>query len=65
MKTADALKHFGSNTALTQALGLSTGAVSQWGEYPPAFRQLQIEKLTRGRLKAEEHIVPAKQKVSA
>lgn len=55
MKTQTAIDFYGSNVALTAALGLSSGAVSQWGEYPPNARQLQIEKLTLGALKAEPH----------
>lgn len=58
MKTKAALKHFGGNTALTKLLNLSTGAVSQWGEYPPEFRQLQLEKISEGALKAEPSITP-------
>lgn len=58
MKTEQALKHFGSNTALTSILGLSSGAISQWGEYPPSFRQLQLEKLSDGTLKAEPNLIP-------
>ena len=53
MKTLDAINHYGSNGALTAALGLSSGAISQWSEYPPDNRQLQIERITLGALKAE------------
>lgn len=53
MKTSEAIHHYGSNVALTAALGLSAGAVSQWGEYPPDARQLQIERITLGALKAD------------
>ena len=55
MKTSEAIHHYGSNVALTAALGLSAGAISQWGEYPPNARQLQIERITLGALKAEQH----------
>jgi DNA-binding transcriptional regulator YdaS (Cro superfamily) len=53
MKTQEAIDYYGSNVALTAALGLSSGAVSQWGEYPPDARQLQIERVTLGALRAE------------
>ena len=56
MKTEHALKHFGGNTALTSILGLTSGAISQWGEYPPPLRQLQLEKLSKGKLKAEQEL---------
>jgi len=62
MKTQDALSHFGGNTELTALLKLSTGAISQWGECPPPLRQLQIEKLSGGVLKAEKDILPTKAK---
>ena len=62
MKTKDALNHFGGNSELTALLGLSTGAISQWGECPPDLRQLQIEKLSGGELKAEKNILPARAK---
>ena len=53
MKTSEAITHYGSGVALTAALRLSAGAVSQWGEYPPNARQLQLERITLGALKAE------------
>jgi len=65
MKTETALKHFGGNVALTSILGLSNGAISQWGEFPPGFRQLQLEKLSKGKLKAEANLMPKASKVAA
>lgn len=53
MKTADALDLLGSQVALAVALGISQSSVAQWGDYPPALRQLQIEALTGGKLRAE------------
>ena len=53
MKTTDVIAHYGSQTATAAALGINQASVSQWGEHPPALRQLQIEQLTRGVLKAE------------
>jgi DNA-binding transcriptional regulator YdaS (Cro superfamily) len=60
MKTQDAIDFFGSNSVLTELLGLSTGAISQWGESPPDLRQLQIESLSGGVLKADKAILPRK-----
>lgn len=62
MKTEQALKHFGGNTKLTELLGLSSGAISQWGEYPPPLRQVQIEALSGGALKADKAILPQRAK---
>ena len=43
----------GTQAALAEKLGMTQGSVALWGEYPPPFRQIQIERLTRGKLKAE------------
>jgi hypothetical protein len=53
MKTEDAIKFAGSKEALADLLGITAPAVYQWGEFPPDNRQLQIQKLTRKKLKAE------------
>lgn len=53
MKTQHAIDHYGSATALADALGVTLPAISQWTEFPPDKRQLQIERLTNGALKAE------------
>jgi hypothetical protein len=53
MKTTDAVANFGTQVLLAKALGISQGSVAGWGQYPPALRQLQIEALTSGALKAE------------
>jgi hypothetical protein len=53
MKTEAAIKHAGSATELAQLLKVTVGAISQWGDYPPPARQLQLQKITRGKLKAE------------
>lgn len=53
MKTQDAITYAGGSLKLAQLLSLTSGAISQWGEYPPDNRQLQIERVTLGALKAE------------
>jgi hypothetical protein len=53
MRTADAIKHFKTQTALAVALGIDQSSISTWKEFPPPLRQLQIEGLTAGDLKAE------------
>lgn len=53
MKTETAILHFGGQTALAAALGITQPSVCEWGEYPPDRRQLQLERLTRGALRAE------------
>lgn len=53
MTKDQAIQFFGTQVLLAKALGMSQGSVSLWGDYPPELRQLQIEALTRGVLKAE------------
>lgn len=55
MRTKDATDHdqFGTQSALAKALGMHQSSLSTWGEFPPPIRQLQIEALTGGRLRAE------------
>lgn len=43
----------GTQAALAEALGVTQGSISLWDVYPPPLRQLQIEALTRGALRAE------------
>lgn len=54
MKKSDAIKHFGTQTALARALGIGKASVGQWDEIP-LDRQCQIEILTAGALKADRH----------
>lgn len=54
MKTDQAISHFGTQVKLAAALGIDQSTISgSWREYPPPWRQLQIEALTGGALKAE------------
>ena len=53
MKTSEAITFAGGSFKLSQLLNVTSGSISQWGEYPPDGRQLQIEKLSNGALKAE------------
>lgn len=48
------MKWFKTQQGVADALdGCSQGAVSQWREYPPLLRQLELERITGGKLKAE------------
>lgn len=57
MNKTDAIKFFGTQVKLAAALGMTQHAVSAWGEFPPPLRQLQIEKASRGALKAQSSIL--------
>ena len=58
MNKADAIKFFGTQVKLAALLGTTQSTVSGWGDYPPPLRQLQIEQLSGGALKAEKNILP-------
>lgn len=61
MRKEEAIRFYGSQSALARALGIAQASVAGWGEYPPGGRQLQIEKVTKGELKAEPDCMqPAK-----
>lgn len=52
--TDDAKAHFGNSTSrLARALGIEPPSVYDWGRFPPPLRQLQLEQITNGALKAE------------
>jgi hypothetical protein len=54
MKTSEALAHYDNNkSALARALHIDTSSIYDWKEYPPDMRQLQLERITDGELKAE------------
>lgn len=53
MTTENVIRYFGSQKATADALGMKQPSVAVWGEYPPELRQLQIESLTGGELRAE------------
>mgnify|MGYP003456782076 FL=1 len=52
MTKTEAINHFGSQVAAAKALGIAQPSVSLWPEQLPELRQLQIENLTDGALKA-------------
>jgi hypothetical protein len=61
MTTEQALKHFKTQQALADALGIKQSSVAEWGEYPPPLRQVQLEMLTSKKLRAEPGVMPAKE----
>lgn len=65
MTTEEAIRHYGTQVKLAAALGIYQSSVSEWGDHPPAARQFQIERLTRGRLKAEANVFDRKRKKAA
>ncbi|QVM94158.1 Cro/Cl family transcriptional regulator [Pseudomonas sp. SORT22] len=53
MTKSQAIQHFGSISVLAKALGVTYEAIRQWDEVPE-LRQYQIERITRGALKAKQ-----------
>jgi DNA-binding transcriptional regulator YdaS (Cro superfamily) len=53
MTKDEAIAAFGTQVKLAEVLGMSQGSVSLWGTHPPPLRQLQIEAVTGGKLRAE------------
>lgn len=53
MTTQQAIDLYRTQWGLARALGITQSSVSEWGEYPPALRQIQIERISKGRLRAE------------
>jgi DNA-binding transcriptional regulator YdaS (Cro superfamily) len=60
MTTYQAVRYYGTQMKLANALGIRQGSVSVWGEYPPALRQLQLQQITKGKLKAEPGLLKVK-----
>ena len=57
MTTKQALKHFKSYRKLAAALGLSSvGTITNWGEHPPPMMQIDLERITNGKLRMSADI---------
>ena len=48
----------GTQTKLAERLGIKQSSISLWGERPPYLRQVQIELLSAGALKADPEDAP-------
>jgi len=53
VKTADAIRFYGSVAKLADALNITPQAVYDWGDLVPRGRAFELQVLTRGELKAE------------
>lgn len=53
MRTDDAISFYGGQSALARALGIAQPSVADWKKFPPPARQIQLERITGGALKAE------------
>lgn len=53
MTKDSAVQYFGTQAELAKALNIKQASISGWGEYPPDIRQIQLQTITRGKLRAE------------
>ncbi len=61
MTKSEAIKFYGGNVSeLARALGIDQSTFYSWGDYPPGGRQLQLEALSKGELKAEPDCMKTK-----
>ena len=60
MLTKDAIAHFGTLKALADALGIKSPSVCNWGDTVPPLRQLQLQQLTLGKLRADADVFEPK-----
>lgn len=51
MKTVNAIAYYETTAALAAVLEVTSGAISQWGEYVPEWVASRLEKETQGKLK--------------
>jgi hypothetical protein len=51
MRTEDAVRHFGTKSAIARALGITKASLTSWGERVPALRAWQLSAITAGKLK--------------
>lgn len=58
MRKADAIGHFGSGQAVAEALGITKGAVSQWGDVVPEGSAYKLQVITGGKLRVDQSMYP-------
>ncbi len=55
MKKKDAKAYFGTNAAISRALGITVQAVGGWGDIVPYYSAVQLMKATHGALKVNDN----------
>ena len=66
MTPQDVLNHYRTQQAVADALGIDQASISKWKKEVavPQLRQLQLEALTGGALKADKGILPKRERKS-
>lgn len=54
MTLEQAVQHFGNQSRLAEALGITPGAIPQWKNGIPMRRQYQLQAMTNGALVADK-----------
>lgn len=52
LKIEEVISYFGNKTEVAKILKIDRSAISHWKNTVPPKRQLQIQKITKGKLKA-------------
>jgi len=62
MKYTDVIGHYKTQQSVAQALNINQASIAKWAKTKavPHLRQLQLESLTGGALKADKDILPSK-----
>lgn len=54
MNKADVLAHYENNhTKVAEAIGITRSAVSQWSDRVPLLAALELERVTKGKLRVD------------
>lgn len=51
MKTLDAISYYETTAALAVVLEITSGAISQWGEFVPEWAAARLDRITNGQLR--------------
>lgn len=62
MKKVTVIKYFNNPTGVANKLGMTVGAVSQWGELIPEKQALKLDRITNGKLKYDPAFYAASDK---
>lgn len=62
MRTADAIKFYGSAKAVAEVLGISKAAVSRWGDVVPRGSACELQLLSADGLKVDFSLYQRKRK---
>lgn len=65
MTKTEAVQWAGTQNELARRLGMAQATVSVWSEVVPYVRQLQIQRLSRGKLKADPLVMPKRRTAKA